>query len=148
MTTHNTAYAKAFFFVLLGALFLASCGLSSRPYLMVRTYSLDLPLAGDPLTSAKKPAATILVTASPPPAAYESKKLVYRLSASEFTQDYYAELYSPPARAIADSFAKYFDYTSPSLSFVRSQGVRPPDYALEIQLMDFYGEGPGCRSAP
>jgi ABC-type uncharacterized transport system auxiliary subunit len=120
---------------------LSSCGLSSRPYPLVRTFSLEIPSVGDsPEISLKKPLATVLVTSSPPPAAYESKKVVYKLSATEFSQDYYSEFQTPPARAIADGFSKYLDFSNERYNFVRTQGVKPPEYVLEIRLTDFYGD--------
>jgi ABC-type uncharacterized transport system auxiliary subunit len=121
---------------------IASCSLTSRPYPMVRTFSLELPLPDGQSANigTKKPTFTFLVTATPPPAAYETKKLIYKLSATEFTQDFYSEFYTPPTRAIADSIARYLDFTSQNYYFVRSQGVKLPDFALEIQLMDFHGD--------
>jgi hypothetical protein len=65
--------------------------------------------------------------------------LIYRLNTNEFTADYYDEFYSPPARAVADSLATALNYDLPYL-LVRTQGVRNPDYALEITVLDFYGD--------
>ncbi|MDR2351049.1 MAG: hypothetical protein LBF41_10610 [Deltaproteobacteria bacterium] len=119
----------------------SSCSIASRPYPTIRTFSLEIPTTGTAAAGAlKKPRYTLLVTASPPPAAYESKKLVYKLSATEYAQDFYTEFYTTPARAVADSFARFLDLASPALNFVRTQGVKLPDYAMEIQLMDFYGD--------
>jgi hypothetical protein len=141
MNITKFSYLRLLLALLATVSLLASCGLS-RPYPLVRTFSLELPPDGGETysSSVKKPFATVLVTASPPPAAYESKKLVYKLSATEFYQDFYDEFQTPPARALADGFAKYLDYSSANYTFVRSQGVRPPEYALEIRLTDFYGD--------
>jgi hypothetical protein len=82
----------------------------------------------------------LLVSASPPPAAYDGKKLVYKLRPNELSPDFYNEFYAPPTRAIADSLANYLDLRSPSLQIVRFQGASSPDYSLELALTDLYGD--------
>jgi hypothetical protein len=129
---------KTLLFGLLSLLFFG-CGLSERPYPLVRTYTLDLP--SENLGSQRKnPQAVLMITASPPPAAYDSQKLVYKLKAHELSPDYYNEFYTPPGRAIADSIATYLDLNSPKLQIVRYQGASSPDYSLEVGLVDFYGD--------
>ncbi|MDR1164552.1 MAG: PqiC family protein [Deltaproteobacteria bacterium] len=126
----------------LALLGLAACGLSTRPYLLVRSFSLEIPptAGASPALSAQKPRGVVLVSPIPPPATYESKKLVYRLSANEYTQDYYSEFYTPPARAVADSLTEAFNAAGLPYLFTRSQGVKAPDYALEIFLAEFHGD--------
>ncbi|MDR2405087.1 MAG: PqiC family protein [Deltaproteobacteria bacterium] len=122
------------------AIFLSGCGLSERPYPLVRTYTLELSQGADGTTLRKNPRAVIMVTSSPPPAAYDGKKLVYKLKAHELAPDFYNEFYSPPGRAIADSLATYLDLNSPSIQIVRFQGASAPDYSLEVGIADFYGD--------
>ncbi|MDR2199349.1 MAG: PqiC family protein [Deltaproteobacteria bacterium] len=120
---------------------LCSCGLSERPYPLVRSYTLDLPADGYQSGSfEKKPKAVLLVTSSPPPAAYDGKKLVYKLKAHELSPDFYNEFYAPPARAVADGLALYLDQNSPALQIARYQGASGPDYSLEVGITDFYGD--------
>ena len=109
----------------------AGCGLSERPYPLVRTYTLELPEGpeGDSDRS-KRPQAVLIVAASPPPAAYDGKKLVYKLKPHELSPDFYNEFYTPPARAAADSLARYLDLNSPQIQIVRFQGAGAPDYSL------------------
>ena len=124
------------------AVLLQGCGLSERPYPLVRTYTLELP-EGDGAAApsvSKKPRAVLIVTASPPPAAYDGKKLVYKLRPHELSPDFYNEFYTPPGRALADSLAKYLDLNSPTLQIVRFQGASPPGYSLEVGVSDFYGD--------
>ncbi|MDR2340311.1 MAG: PqiC family protein [Deltaproteobacteria bacterium] len=124
------------------ALAFTACGLSQRPYPLVRTYTLEQPdLAGamDQALS-KRPKAVVIVTASPPPSAYDGKKLVYKQKPHELAPDFYNEFYAPPTRAIADSLAKYLDMNSPKLQIVRFQGASSPDYSLEVGIMDLYGD--------
>jgi hypothetical protein len=120
---------------------LAGCGLSARPYPLVRTFTLDPVTAqGTSAGGVKRPSASLIVTAAPPPGAYEGKKLVYMLRSRELTADFYSELSSPPARALADGIAKRLELSEPSILVVRTQGSREPDWALEISLMDIYGD--------
>jgi cholesterol transport system auxiliary component len=121
---------------------LGGCGLSSRPYPLVRTFTLDVPLGEDAAIELgnKKPKATVMLITSPPPAAYEGKKMVFKTATRELNADFYNEYYSPPTRAIADSFAKYLDYSNKDYHFVRSQGVNTPEFVLELALLDFYGD--------
>jgi uncharacterized lipoprotein YmbA len=120
---------------------LAGCGLSERPYPLINTYTLEVPEgAGEAGSVTKRPKAVLIVTASPPPAAYDGKKLVYRLKPHELTPDFYNEFYTPPSRAIADSLASYLDRRSPDLQIVRFQGASSPDYSLEVGITDFYGD--------
>ncbi|MDR2460339.1 MAG: hypothetical protein LBE38_06100 [Deltaproteobacteria bacterium] len=138
----NKLYSIKLFSLALILLFFSACGLSSKPYPLVRTFTLDLPMPQDtnPITESTKPRATIMILTAPPPAAYESKKMVYKMASQELAADFYNEYYAPPTRAVADSFAKYLEYNNRHYHFIRSQGVSPPDYALEITVLDFYGD--------
>jgi hypothetical protein len=125
----------------LAATLLAACGLGSRPYPLVRTFTLDPPAPdGIRLGGGKSPLSSLIVTAAPPPGAYEGKKLVYRLKSRELSADFYNELSAPPARAVADGIAKHLELTEPSILVVRSQGAQEPDWVLEIGLLDIYGD--------
>ncbi|MDR1312239.1 MAG: ABC-type transport auxiliary lipoprotein family protein [Deltaproteobacteria bacterium] len=125
----------------LGALILAGCGLGARPYPLVRTFTLDPSSPqGAETGGAKRPKASLIVTAAPPPGAYEGKKLVFMMKSRELTADFYNELSSPPARAVADGVAKRLELSEPQLLVARSQGAREADWALEISLMDIYGD--------
>jgi hypothetical protein len=107
----------------------------------VRTFTLELPDgAAGTTTVSKRPRAVMIVNASPPPAAYDGKKLVYKLKPHELTPDFYNEFYTPPTRAISDSLANYLDLNSPYLQIVRYQGASAPGYSLEVGITDFYGD--------
>ncbi|MDR1081027.1 MAG: ABC-type transport auxiliary lipoprotein family protein [Deltaproteobacteria bacterium] len=125
----------------LGALALAGCGLSARPYPLVRTFTLDpsVPQAVEG-GGVKRPTASLIVTASPPPGAYEGRKLVYMLKSRELSADFYNELSAPPARALADGISKRLELSEPGILVVRTQGAREPDWALEISLLDIFGD--------
>jgi uncharacterized lipoprotein YmbA len=127
--------------MLAAVLAFTGCGLSARPYPLVRTFTLDPPapdgVRGD---GAKDPRSSLIVVAAPPPGAYEGRKLVYRLKTRELAADFYNELSSPPARAVADGIAKRLELSEPSILVVRSQGARGPDFALEISILDLYGD--------
>ncbi|MDR1039782.1 MAG: PqiC family protein [Deltaproteobacteria bacterium] len=140
------ALAAAF----LAALALAGCGLGSRPYPLVRTFALDPSVAQAPATGGVKSLkASLIVTSAPPPGAYEGKKLVYMMAGRELVADFYSELSAPPARAVADGVAKRLELTEPAILVVRTQGTQGPDWALEISLMDIYGDlsRPGAFTA-
>ncbi|MDR2611800.1 MAG: ABC-type transport auxiliary lipoprotein family protein [Deltaproteobacteria bacterium] len=145
MTKNTTAHApgpaalRTVLAAALGTALLAGCGIS-RPYPLVRTFTLDRPEALEARAEPKASRASLIVTASPPPGAYEGRKLVYLRQNRELVADFYSELSAPPARAVADGIAKLLEFSEPTILVSRAQGAGGPDWSLDISLLDMYGD--------
>jgi ABC-type uncharacterized transport system auxiliary subunit len=139
------------------AVALSGCGLS-RPYPQIRSFALEAltDLADRNAAALNEPARhgaarsagvarterrlALQVLPGGAAAAYETRKLVYRIGPSELAEDFYNEFAGQPARMIADETARWLERTNPQFEAARTVGPRGADLALEVFVSAFHAD--------
>jgi hypothetical protein len=115
----------------------SACGLS-KPYPDIRVYDLQMPKGGQ--NESLKKRHVLLISQMSPDSAFEGRKLVYKLGPNRLAEDFYNELPAVPSRLLAEAAARYLNERSLFLKVEKSPGLEGPDFALEGQIAELYGD--------